>query len=90
METTTTSRTINCLGQVNQGSWCQETYETATRDAGLRARQLRKAGYTVTVSGMGHQVTPLGSMYLTMVDIRPGANADTTDLPTVNKIDWPR
>jgi hypothetical protein len=90
METTTTTRTINCLGQVNQGRWCQETYETASRDAGRRASQLRKAGYTVTVISMGSQVTPLGLIKLTMVDVRPGANADTCELPAVNRIDWPR
>ena len=41
---------MRCYGQVNQGLWCQEHYETTSRDAGRRARQLRKAGYRVSVS----------------------------------------
>lgn len=78
-----------CLLQVNQGKWCQETYETASRDAAKRAKQLRELGYHVTVSSLGSQVTPLGSMKLTMVDVRPGTNSDTGDLPSCEHVQWP-
>ncbi len=74
---------MTCLTQVNNGSWCQESYETASRAVGRRARQLRKAGYRVTVAGMGPQVTQVGVIRLTLVDIRPGAHADTFALPEV-------
>ena len=81
---------MSCCKQVNAGRWCQESYETASRDAGRRAKQLRKLGYQVSVSAMSFQVTPLGSLKLTLVDIRPGSNADTCDLPKVDMVDWPR
>ena len=73
----------NRVSQVNQGTWCQETYETSSRDARRRARQLRQAGYQVSVSPIGVQVTDVGLIRLTMVDIRPGTNANTSNLPEV-------
>jgi hypothetical protein len=72
---------MTCYGQVNQGSWCQETYETKSRDAGRRTRQLRKAGYEATSSSIGFQVTRVGSVKLTMVTIQPGRHEDTFYLP---------
>lgn len=72
-----------CLLQVNTGSWCQESYETASRDAGRRAKHLREAGYSVSVASLGLQVTSLGTVKLTLVDIRPGRNRDTFYLPAV-------
>ena len=86
MTATTTNPTANpitCCNQINSGHWCQEWFETASRDAGLRARALRSAGYRVTVSGMGSQVTGLGVIKLTLVDIRPGVHSDTQYLPPV-------
>ena len=77
------NKSILCHGQVNQGSWCQEWYETASRDAGKRARALRKVGYRVSVASMGSQVTDVGHIKMTLVDIRPGDNADTANLPEV-------
>ncbi|OGR25920.1 MAG: hypothetical protein A2139_14285 [Desulfobacca sp. RBG_16_60_12] len=59
-----------CLGRVGSYGWTQETYETATKHAGMRARELRKLGYRVTVSPLGMQVTKLGLLRLTMVDVR--------------------
>jgi len=87
-----TARKPQTTGRVNQGRWCQETYETSTRDAGRRAKELRAKGYTVSVSPLGMQVTPLGLIKLTMVDIRPGSNPDTCDLPTeeTELVGWPR
>jgi hypothetical protein len=72
---------MSCLLQVNTGNWCQESYETSSRYAAKRARQLRKMGFVVTVSGMGLQVTSVGRVKLTMIDIRPGQNQDTFYLP---------
>ena len=77
---------IRCYGQVNQGRWCQEHYETASRDAGRRAKVLRACGYEVIVSSLGIQVTPVGYVKMTMVTIRPGANADTCGLPEVEVV----
>lgn len=85
----TTTKKVQCCSQTNRGDWCQETYETASRDAGRRAKELRAAGYRVTVSSMGAQVTPLGTIGLTMVDVRPGVHQDTFGLPVVNHVNWP-
>jgi hypothetical protein len=69
---------------VNQGRWCQEWYETGTGEARRRARQLRALGYTVHVSAMGTQVTDLGLVKMTLVDVRANdARPDTLDLPEV-------
>jgi len=73
-----------CYGQVNTGHWCQECYETASRHAGKRAKVLRRAGYRVSVSALGLQVTPCGLIKMTLVDIRPGeGQEDTFGLPPV-------
>lgn len=76
-------KTPTCFLQVNSGRWCQESYETASRDAGRRAKELRAAGYQVTVASLGPQITGVGSIKLTLVDIRPGRHADTSGLPAV-------
>lgn len=82
-----TTREPVCLLQVNAGRWCQESYETASGDAARRAKALRAAGYRVHVSAMGSQVTSLGLLKLSMVDIRPGEGmADLGTLPAV-KVD---
>ncbi len=82
---------MQCLQQVFGRGWTQETYETASRDAAKRAKVLRAAGYAVNVSGLGSQVTPLGMLKLTLVDIRPGHLClDTADLPPVERVEWPR
>ena len=75
---------MTCYGQTNNGRRCQEMYETASRDAGRRARALRKAGYVVNVASLGAQITSVGRVKMTLVDIRPGQNADTTSLPSVD------
>ena len=84
-----TQETITCYGQTNSGSWCQEMYETTSRQAGKRAKQLRVKGYQVIVSALGMQVTKSGLIKLTMVDIRPGKNQDTFYLPAENwTMEW--
>ena len=84
--TTQNSGQVTCLGQINAGAWCQETYETVSRGAGRRARQLRVAGYRVTVGPLCPQVTPLGTIRMTQVDIRPGTHRHTYDLPAVHTV----
>ena len=88
----TEQKKMACCGQVGNGLWCQETYETATKDAGRRVRQLKAAGYIAVSAPMGMQVTPLGLIKLTMVDIRHGVHQDTQYLPTDNweLVGWPR
>ncbi len=76
------TKIMKCYGQVNEGRWCQEYYETASKDAGRRARQLRKAGYDVVTSSGQNVVTPVGWVRMSMVDIRPGQHEDTFGLPT--------
>ena len=73
-----------CLLQVNQGNWCQESYETASGDARKRVRELRKLGYIAKTSSLGMQVTRYGQVKLSLVDIRPGSHDDTGDLPLIN------
>jgi len=65
---------------INQGKWCQESWESTSKQAGIRAKELRRQGYEVIVYSMGTQITPHGKMRLTMVDIRPGTNFDTINI----------
>jgi len=71
------------IKQINQGHWCQETYETSAPGIRKRAADLRKRGYRVTVSSMGNQVTRYGIVKLTMLTILPGAHQDTFGLPEI-------
>jgi len=61
---------MTCYGITNGRTWTQEVYETASRDAGRRTRQLRKAGYVANSFPMGSQATPVGTIKLTMVTIQ--------------------
>lgn len=72
-----TDEMIICYLRTVGYGWAQEVYETASKDAVRRARQLRKAGYRVVVSPMGLQVTKVGLVKLTMVDIRGGDTSNT-------------
>lgn len=71
------------LSQVNSGRWCQESWETGSSAIRQRAAQLRKAGYAVKTFPMGDQITHLGRIKLTMIDVRPGTHEDTFGLPEV-------
>ena len=77
-----------CYSQTKSFLGSQETYETASKDAGRRARQLRKAGYKVITSALGPQVTLMGTVKMTLVDIRPGSNEDACELPPVQLYVW--
>jgi len=72
---------IRCYGQYASPNIVQEVYETASRDAGRRVRQLRKAGFQAVSSPMGPQVTPVGVVKLTMVTI---FTTESERLPTDN------
>lgn len=57
-----------CYGRfVTSYTSCQEWYETASRDAGKRARELRKLGYRVMCESMGSQVTDVGLVKMTLL-----------------------
>lgn len=80
--------TVTCMQSVTGQDWTQESYETSTGDARKRASELRKAGYHVSISSIGSQVTPMGLIRTTLVDIRPGCHLDTCGLPPVNRVKW--
>jgi hypothetical protein len=56
--------------------WIQESYATGEPEIKPRAAMLRKLGYKVTVFSMGDQITPVGRIKMTMIDIRPGTSGD--------------
>ena len=57
-----------CLLQTHCGAQLQEWYETG-HGARERAREARKAGYRVIVSGQGYQQTQHGLVKMTLVTI---------------------
>ena len=69
---------------VNVGTHCQESYPTGSADIRKRARQLRAAGYAVTVAQLGRQATDAGTLKLSQLDIRPGSQKDTWSLPELS------
>ena len=74
---------MTCYGLVRGGNWQQEWYETASRDAGRRTRQLKKLGFTAYASGQGEQITNVGRCRMTLVTIRFDGRilADSDNLP---------
>lgn len=63
-----------CYLLVRGRNFQQEHYETKSRDARKRARQLRALGFHVSVSAMGPQVTSVGIVKMTMISIHnPGS-----------------
>jgi hypothetical protein len=65
---------------VNQGTWAQESWDTGNPAIRARIKNLRARGYEVMVSSLGMQVTPVGVIKMTMIDIRPRSNTDTCDI----------
>jgi hypothetical protein len=63
--------------------WVQETYETASKHAAIRAKELRAAGYQVTTAALGLQRTSLGLIKMTMLDIRIADYQQLDNLPEV-------
>jgi len=74
-------KAVTCYGRVIGRDWCQEWYETASRDAAVRARQLRERGYSVVVSPMGHQVTGAGSVRMTLVSVMQATREAVEAMP---------
>lgn len=73
------------LSVVRGRNFQQETYETGSRESRERAAQLRKAGFRVTTSSMGSQVTPVGRIKLTLLTIHdPGDR----EIPPVEQVRW--
>ena len=69
--------TEGIMGIVNQGSWCQASVSTGT--AGIRTASsiLKREGYQVSVSSMGMQVTHVGLIKMSLINVRPGQHDDT-------------
>jgi hypothetical protein len=65
----------------HDGTWQQETWVTGDPRIRARTKQLRRAGYAVHTEGMCPQVTDFGLMRLTLIDIRPGSNANCIGIP---------
>ena len=61
---------MTCYGRTGTHSWTQEWYETRSRDAGRRARELRRQGYSPATAAMGMQVTPVGRVKMSLVSVR--------------------
>jgi len=59
-----------CISAVSTHEWRQEWYPTGCAAMRRRTGALRRLNVRVTVSPMGRQVTGLGTMRLTLVDIR--------------------
>jgi hypothetical protein len=68
---------------VNGGRWAQVSYETGSLRVRVVAKALRQAGYKVSSSPLGMQVTDLGKMRLTILSIAPGSNPDTAEVQPV-------
>jgi hypothetical protein len=62
---------------VNTGKWCQVALPTGESAIRNITSILRRFGFVVKTFNMGQQITSVGSVKLTMIDIRPGSNSDT-------------
>lgn len=62
---------------INNGFWCQATIETGAPGLRTACSVLRRLGYVVRTSSLGRQITSLGSIKATMIDVRPGGQPDT-------------
>jgi hypothetical protein len=74
-----TTETPICYGQTFFHGHVQEFYETASKHAGIRARNLRKAGFNVRTAALGYQVTSVGTVKMTILN----AAGEMDNLPAV-------
>jgi hypothetical protein len=74
-----------CYNRVVGRTWVQESYDTATGHAGIRARALRKQGYRVSVSALGPQVTSVGRIKMSIVTI-DCADKDAPEAPILERL----
>jgi hypothetical protein len=65
-----------CYLLIRGRNFQQEHYETASCDARKRVRELRKAGFTVTVSALGTQITSVGKVKMTLLSIHNLGDAE--------------
>jgi hypothetical protein len=74
---------MNCYLQVIGRNFVQESYDTMSGDARRRAAQLRKAGFLAKTRSLGMQVTDVGRVRMSLVDVRfaPGYRDDVENLP---------
>jgi hypothetical protein len=79
---------ITCYGQTVTRNSTQEWYDSASGDARRRAAEIRKAGLKVSVAPMGSQVTPVGTVKMTLVSIEHGG--DPSRVPPVKVERMPR
>ena len=75
---------MTCYGLVRTRNSQQEWYETSSRDAGKRARQLRKLGLKATVSAMGLQVTDVGTVRMSLLTVHYPGDAE---IPTPERME---
>jgi hypothetical protein len=78
------TKPVTCYSKVRGWDWQQEIYESASRDAGRRAKQLRKLGFTITTSPMGLQVTRVGLVKLTMLNVH---HPEAREIPDPDRIE---
>ena len=61
----------------NSGNWCQVTFPTGEGCIRVIGQILRRWGYRVSTRSLGSQITSVGVVKMTLLDIRPGSNPDT-------------
>lgn len=65
------------FNEVHGRGWIQAWYETGSDEMKARASAARKLGYRVVSQAMGSQVTNVGRIRLSLLDIRPGRSGDS-------------
>ena len=55
---------------IKTSEWAQQWFETGSPDIKPRAAHLRRLGLTVRVASMGTQITSVGSMKMSLLDVR--------------------
>jgi hypothetical protein len=78
---------MTCYLAVRTRNGQQESYESASRDAGRRVRQLRKLGYKAYSSPLGPQVTRVGIIRLTLVTVELPTLWHHDNLPAPDKME---
>ncbi len=77
---------LRCYSQTGTYRWSQEWYETSSRDAQRRARELRALGYIARCASGGFQITEVGRIKMTLISIGPGQHEDLADLPQPHRV----
>jgi hypothetical protein len=65
---------------VNTGNWLQAAVSTGATGLRTATAILRRQGYQVTTSSMGNQVTNLGVLKMTMINVGKGNQEDTFEV----------